>query len=134
MVCPSSPRAKTMLHDMHVPPRKTCQMYTSLVLLPKRILTFCYNYLSNEYIARLPVANLLRFNRNLFFHYYVSTFIFLGEVPTWFLDQHLLEMRTLLCLSLKRTKTQCYPLKICGRQLSLRYCETYPHKILPYHM
>lgn len=29
-------------------------------------------------------------------------------------------MRTLLCLSLKRTKTQYYPLKICGRQLSLR--------------
>lgn len=98
------------------------QFLTSLVLLFAIIhkCTFTFWCMLQTYRSSCS-----HFYRNLFIHFNVSRFIFRGVVPKWFLDQHYFEMRTLLCLSLKRTNTQCFPLKICGRQLSLRYCEKY---------
>lgn len=99
------------------------QLSTSLVLLFAIIHKCIFIFWCMLQTYRSSMCS--HFYRNLFIHFNVSRFIFRGVVPTWFLDQHYFEMRTLLCLSLKRINTQCFPLKICGRQLSLRYCEKY---------
>lgn len=99
------------------------QFLTSLVLLFAIIHKCTFTFWCMLQTYRSSMCS--HFYRNLFIHFNVSRFIFRGVVPKWFLDQHYFEMRTLLCLSLKRTNTQCFPLKICGRQLSLRYCEKY---------
>lgn len=108
------------------------QFSTSLVLLFAIIHRCTFTFWCMLQTYRSSMCS--HFYRNLFIHFYVSTFIVRGVVPTWFLDQHYFEMRTLLCLSLKRTNTQCFPLKICGRQLSLRYCEKYRLLFIIWHI